>query len=97
MERQDRNQVCLKVALDSEIYNHFSSFSRVDITTDQPAIQGYTANWVETPRKAVHGGPSLNYTKWSAVALEQQGYVDAINTPEWHINQICKSPVSYSS
>ncbi|TFK37170.1 galactose mutarotase-like protein [Crucibulum laeve] len=61
---------------------------RVDISTNQPAVQVYSAFWLNTPRKVVHGGPSLNYSKWSAVAIEQQGYVDAINTPEWGVDQI---------
>ncbi|THH08099.1 hypothetical protein EW145_g2927 [Phellinidium pouzarii] len=61
---------------------------RLDVTTNQPAVQVYTGNWLDTPRKIVHGGPSLNYTQWSAVAIEQEGYIDAINTPEFHMNQI---------
>jgi len=61
---------------------------RVDISTNQPAVQVYTAYWLDTPRKLVHGGPALNYSRWSAVAIEQQGYIDAINTPEWGIDQI---------
>ncbi|EKM76908.1 hypothetical protein AGABI1DRAFT_115560 [Agaricus bisporus var. burnettii JB137-S8] len=61
---------------------------RVDISTNQPAVQMYTAYWLNTPRKEVHGGPSLVYDSWSAVAIEQQGYVDAVNTPEWNVNQI---------
>ncbi|GLB38921.1 putative aldose 1-epimerase [Lyophyllum shimeji] len=61
---------------------------RVDIATNQPAVQVYTSFWMNTPRKVVHGGPSLNYTKWSAVAIEQEGYIDAINTPEWNVDQI---------
>ncbi|KAF8500031.1 galactose mutarotase-like protein [Gautieria morchelliformis] len=61
---------------------------RLDMTTNQPAVQMYTTNFLSTPRKAVHGGPSLNYTTWSAVAIEQMGYLDAINTPEWHVDQI---------
>lgn len=56
-------------------------------------MQVYTAYWLDTPRKLVHGGPSLNYTKWSAVAIEQEGYIDAINTPEWGVDQICEFPV----
>ncbi|KAJ8481383.1 hypothetical protein ONZ51_g6041 [Trametes cubensis] len=61
---------------------------RLDVTTNNPAVQVYTAYWLDTPRKQVHGGPSLNYTKWSAVAIEQEGYIDAINTPEWDVDQI---------
>jgi galactose mutarotase-like enzyme len=64
-------------------------FYRVDISTNQPAVQMYTAYWLNTPRKEVHGGPSQVYGPWAAIALEQQGYVDAINTPEWDVNQIC--------
>ena len=63
--------------------------SRLDITTNQPATQVYTAYWLNTPRKVVHGGPTLNYTSFSAVAIEQEGYIDAINTPEWNVDQIC--------
>ena len=65
--------------------------TRLDITTNQPAVQVYTAYWLDTPRKLVHGGPSLNYTSWTAVAIEQEGYIDAINTPEWAVDQICES------
>ncbi|KAM5537708.1 hypothetical protein V8D89_008621 [Ganoderma adspersum] len=60
----------------------------LDVTTDNPAVQVYTGFWLDTPRKAVHGGPAVNYTKWSAVAIEQEGYIDAINTPEWGVDQI---------
>ncbi|KAI0044790.1 galactose mutarotase-like protein [Auriscalpium vulgare] len=67
-----------------------SDFSgiRVDITSDSPAVQVYTGNYLGTPRKAVHGGPTLTYNPHSAVAIEQQGWIDAINNPEWGIDQI---------
>jgi len=61
---------------------------RLEVTTNNPAAQVYTGYWLNTPRKQAHGGPSLNYTKWSAVAIEQEGYIDAINTPEWGVDQI---------
>ncbi|KAF9456954.1 galactose mutarotase-like protein [Collybia nuda] len=61
---------------------------RVDISTNQPAVQVYSAFWLNTPRKAIHGGPTLSYGRWGAVAIEQQGYIDAINTPEWNVDQI---------
>ena len=72
------------------------AFERLDITTNQPATQVYTAYWLDTPRKVVHGGPSVNYTSFSAVAIEQEGYIDAINTPEWGVDQICECDVSFS-
>ena len=56
-------------------------------------MQVYTGYWLDTPRKVVHGGPDVNYTKWSAVAIEQEGYIDAINTPEWGVDQICEPPL----
>lgn len=68
---------------------------RLDITSDSPGVQVYTGNYLGTPRKAVHGGATLLYSPHSAVAIEQQGWVDAINNPEWNIDQICESPVSY--
>ncbi|KAF8960425.1 galactose mutarotase-like protein [Flammula alnicola] len=61
---------------------------RVDISTNQPAIVVYTSFWLNTPRKEIHGGPTLNYGPSSAVAIEQQGHIAAINTPEWGVDQI---------
>lgn len=62
---------------------------KLDITTNQPVSQVYSAYWLNTPRKAVHGGPALKYERWAGIALEQEGYLDAINTPEWGVDQIC--------
>ncbi|PIL36318.1 hypothetical protein GSI_00006 [Ganoderma sinense ZZ0214-1] len=39
----------------------------------------------------VHGGPDVNYTRWSVVAIEQEGYIDAINTQKWDVDQIYRS------
>ncbi|EKM51028.1 uncharacterized protein PHACADRAFT_199860 [Phanerochaete carnosa HHB-10118-sp] len=64
---------------------------RLDIATSNPATQVFTAYWLGLegiPRKKVHGGPSVNYTYWAGVAIEQEGYIDAINTPEWGVDQI---------
>jgi len=59
------------------------------INTNQPTVQMYTGNWLgANPRKRVHGGPTLNYAQWSGLAIEQQGYVDAINNPEWKQDHI---------
>ncbi|KAJ7468049.1 galactose mutarotase-like protein [Mycena latifolia] len=60
---------------------------RLDISTDQPAVQVYTAS-LNMPRKAAHGGASRRYGARSTVAIEQEGWLDAINTPEWGVDQI---------
>ncbi|KDR66536.1 hypothetical protein GALMADRAFT_259029 [Galerina marginata CBS 339.88] len=61
---------------------------RLEISTNQPVVVVYTSYWLNTPRKDIHGGPSVNYSPSSAVAIEQQGYIAAINTPEWGVDQI---------
>jgi galactose mutarotase-like enzyme len=58
--------------------------------TDQPAVQVYTSHWLDTKRKAVHGGPEKRYGRYSAIAIEHHGLVDAINHPEWAVDQICE-------
>lgn len=63
---------------------------RLDITSNQPVVQIYTGNWLAIPRKAVHGGPDLTYDPYSAIAIEPEGYVDAINNPAWGVDQICE-------
>ncbi|TEB31056.1 galactose mutarotase-like protein [Coprinellus micaceus] len=72
---------------------------RVDISTDQPSVQVYTSFWMNSIRKKAHGGPEKRYGRCSAVAIEQQGYVAAINTPEWGIDQIYspKRPFEWST
>ncbi|KAF5336545.1 hypothetical protein D9611_006726 [Ephemerocybe angulata] len=72
---------------------------RVDISTNQPSVQVYTSYWMNTIRKKVHGGAGKKYGRWSAVAIEQQGYVAAINTPEWGVDQIYspERPFEWSS
>lgn len=88
LERQIRYQV--RSTLSFVPISLINVFSRVDISTNQPAVQVYSSFWMNLPRKVIHGGPNVNYTKWSGLAVEQQGYVDAINTPEWGVDQICK-------
>lgn len=61
---------------------------RLDITTNQDAVQVYSAYWLNTPRKAAHGGAELKYSSYGGIAIEQQGLVDAINTPEWGVDHI---------
>ncbi|CAE6439999.1 unnamed protein product [Rhizoctonia solani] len=61
---------------------------RMDVTTNQPVVQIYTGNWLAIPRKKVHGGPDLQYESFSSVAIEPEGFVDAINNPAWGVDQI---------
>ncbi|KAG8679359.1 hypothetical protein FRC09_019029, partial [Ceratobasidium sp. 395] len=61
---------------------------KLEIASNQPVVQIYSGNWLQIPRKVVHGGPSLIYDQYSAVAIEPEGYIDAINNPEWGIDQI---------
>lgn len=34
------------------------------------------------------GGPNTAYDQYSCVVLEQEGWIDAINQPEWGQNQV---------
>ncbi|KAI0048896.1 galactose mutarotase-like protein [Auriscalpium vulgare] len=61
---------------------------RLDVISDSPATQVYTSNGLSVPRKAVHGGPGLLYGPHAAVAIEQEGWVDAIHNPQWGQDQI---------
>lgn len=40
------------------------------------------------PRKASQGGSSESYINHSCVVIEQEGWIDAINQPEWGVDQI---------
>lgn len=66
---------------------------RMDVTTNQPALQIYTCNGIfnsslPIPRKASQGGPATFYENHSCIVVEQESYIDAINNPEFGINQI---------
>jgi len=65
---------------------------RLDFTTDQIALQVYTCNGVAAPvpipRKVSQGGPSTTYADHSCLVIEQESYIDAINNPNFNINQI---------
>ncbi|KAF7360206.1 Galactose mutarotase-like protein [Mycena venus] len=71
------------------LYSNVSGI-RLDIRSNQPAVQVYTAS-LNLLRKGVHGGPGKLYGERSTVAIEQEGWIDAINTPEWGVDQICES------
>jgi aldose 1-epimerase len=47
------------------------------------------------PRKASQGGPSKHYPDYSCVVIEQEGWIDAINNPQWHQNQILSPGEEY--
>ncbi|KAK7044822.1 galactose mutarotase-like protein [Favolaschia claudopus] len=68
------------------LYSNVSGI-RLDIRSNQPATQVYTGPLL-IPRKAAHGGPDKQYGWNSTVAIEQEGWLDAINTPEWNVDQI---------
>ncbi|KAI0751948.1 galactose mutarotase-like protein [Daedaleopsis nitida] len=62
---------------------------KVEMWTTDKAVQFYSGNGIPAiPRKKAHGGPDLVYGKHSAMVIEQQGYIDAINNPEWNQDQI---------
>jgi len=73
---------------------------RLDVKTDQPALQVYTCNGVSNPvpipRKRSQGGPSSTYSDHSCLVIEQESYIDAINNPDFHINQIYGPSRPYS-
>ncbi|KAK0453460.1 galactose mutarotase-like protein [Armillaria borealis] len=74
---------------------------RIDVVTNQLALQVYTCNGIfnasrPIPRKASHGGPSLFYEKHSCLVVEQESWIDAINNPEFGVNQIYEPGRPYS-
>ncbi len=40
------------------------------------------------PRKAAHGGPLSSYPQHSCLVIEQESWLDAINNPEFPVDQI---------
>lgn len=66
---------------------------KLDVYTDKPGIQVYTANWINngyTPKNNAHYKPGC------AVALETQFYPDAINHPEFP-SPVLKADEMYES
>ncbi|KAL0577070.1 hypothetical protein V5O48_004913 [Marasmius crinis-equi] len=63
---------------------------KLDVITDQPALQIYTCNGFDDtiPRKAEQGGPNATYGQHSCLVIEQESYIDAINNPEFGVDQI---------
>ncbi|KAJ6515741.1 galactose mutarotase-like protein [Mycena sanguinolenta] len=63
---------------------------KLEVTTDQVALQVYSCNGVDSPtlpipRKVDQGGPDQDYTDHSCVVIEQESYIDGINNPEFPI------------
>ncbi|KZP17313.1 galactose mutarotase-like protein [Athelia psychrophila] len=80
---------------DKPIFSMWSVNSgiKLEVTTNQQALQMYTCDGIYNatnpiPRKKDQGGPDYHYTDHSCVVLEQESYIDAINNPEYGINQI---------
>jgi len=72
---------------------------RLDVTTDQPALQVYTCNGIfnatlPIPRKIDQG--SGHYLDHSCFVIEQESWIDAINNPQFGINQIFGPKRDYS-
>ncbi|KAJ7498768.1 galactose mutarotase-like domain-containing protein [Mycena latifolia] len=66
---------------------------KLEVTTNQPALQIYTCNGIfnpalPIPRKADQGGPGTVYSDHSCVVIEQESWIDGINNPEFPVNQI---------
>ncbi|KAF8161157.1 galactose mutarotase-like domain-containing protein [Crassisporium funariophilum] len=66
---------------------------KLDIFTNQPALQVYTCNGIfnaDLPisRKKEQGGPTAIYTDHSCVVIENESVIDAINNPEFGVDQI---------
>lgn len=62
---------------------------RLDVVTNQPALQIYSCNAMDpTPRKNSQGGPDAVVEDYSCFVFEQESYLDAINNPEFGIDQI---------
>ena len=72
--------------------------NRLDVLTNQPALQIYTCNGIYNasdpiPRKMSQGGTGNAtdgpvYEDHSCLVLEQESYLDAINNPEFGVDQI---------
>ncbi|KAJ7684030.1 galactose mutarotase-like domain-containing protein [Mycena rosella] len=74
---------------------------KLDVTTNQPALQVYTCNGLfnpalPIPRKVDQGGPDAVYGYHSCVVVEQESWIDGINHPEFPVNQIYGPDRTYS-
>ncbi|KAF8076540.1 galactose mutarotase-like domain-containing protein [Lyophyllum atratum] len=66
---------------------------KLDLITNQPALQIYSCNGIfnatrPIPRKKDQGGPQTAYENHSCVVIESESIIDAINNPEFGVDQI---------
>ncbi|KAF7332023.1 hypothetical protein MKEN_00082600 [Mycena kentingensis (nom. inval.)] len=79
---------------DKSVFSVWSTTSgiKLDVRTDQIALQIYSCNGIlganPIPRKANQGGPEAVYENHSCLVIEQESIIDAINNPEFNVNQI---------
>lgn len=88
-----------------EVYSPASGI-KLSISTNQEAWQIYTTAGLDTPatkpqipRKRAHGGDGTLdkvYENYSAMVIEAEDYIDAINNPKWGRNQIYDQNRPYS-
>ncbi|MBT6641865.1 MAG: galactose-1-epimerase, partial [Planctomycetaceae bacterium] len=53
----------------------------LEICTDQPGIQVYTGNYLDSSLKGKSG---ITYKQHAAICLETECFPDAVNQTEWH-------------
>ncbi|THV08395.1 galactose mutarotase-like protein [Dendrothele bispora CBS 962.96] len=63
---------------------------KLDVTTNQAALQIYTCNGVAPglARKKDQGGPDAFYEDHSCMVIEQESLIDSINNPEFGVDDI---------
>jgi aldose 1-epimerase len=75
----DHNYVLDSVSPAAELYDPLSG-RVLRVTTDQPGLQVYTANWWDGAIRGAHPEP---YRQHGAIALETQAFPDSPNRPEF--------------
>lgn len=87
-----------------EMYSPQSGI-KVSVTSDQPALQVYTCSGISSPtkgslpRKKSHGGDGTLaeiYENHSCVVLEAESLIDAINNPDWNVDQLYSANRPYA-
>ncbi|CEH13276.1 galactose mutarotase-like protein [Ceraceosorus bombacis] len=87
-----------------EMYSPRSGI-KLSLTTDQPAFQIYTCSGISSPakgslpRKRSHGGDGTLaeiYENHSCVVIEAEGLIDAINNPDWNVDQLYSASKPYT-